>query len=84
MAQIDQHYLVGRRFEFHPVIVGGNKPIPPDVTFVAADPQARTITAHFYGGGREVLNLDAVIEGVYAGLFVESEYGLPFVNEVPR
>lgn len=78
---IDHHYLVGRRFEFHPAIVGNNQPVSPDVTFVAADPQARTVTAHFYGGGREVMDLDAVIAGVYAGLFVESERGVPFVNE---
>lgn len=84
--KINAAYLVGRRFEWRPVSASqdGAQRRLPDVTFVAADPDRNTITAHLYGGGRQVLNLTDVIDGVYAGSLVESELGVPFVNDDER
>lgn len=84
--KINAAYLVGRRFEWRPVStsVNGQSRRLPDVTFVSADPQKNTITAHLYGGGTQKLELAAVVDAVYAGTLVESELGVAFVNEVTR
>jgi hypothetical protein len=84
MKLITPEYLLGRRFQMLPV---GNAAITrtlPEFTIVSVDQDADRVRVHRTDGYAQVLGFQAVVNGVYEGVLVESERGVPFTLERPK
>jgi hypothetical protein len=73
--RINAEYLVGRRFEF------ARMASFPDLTFVAANDARDEVLAHAWDGTSSWVPVDTVAAVIAIGHLVESEHGVPFVNE---
>jgi hypothetical protein len=92
---VDADYLVGRRFEFvgHPIpdvtIVafdvkrGANFPALVECGRLQATDAVDAVRVHDAKGGADWYPMDAFCQLIAGGVAVESETGVPFVNDHP-